>query len=89
MCGIPGTPDPAQPNVLVCHNNHRSLLATPQAEEEDTDAMVPLDSIPTEHIEAILADEETLRAMPAEMVASFRREAEARKTKPRPPERAA
>lgn len=50
--------------------------------------MVPLDSIPTEHIEAILADEETLRAMPGEMVASFRREAEARKANPRPPERA-
>lgn len=81
VCGVSGTTDPAAPNVLVCRNNHRSLLSSPPDDDSDADASLPLTDLSVDQLEAVLSDEEFIRETPPEMVAVARQELEARRAK--------
>lgn len=67
ICGEGGRRDPSQPEVLICRNNHKSLLSAQPPRAAARPAP------PAQHeIEAMLADPEVLSALSPEAIAAIR-----------------
>lgn len=67
ICGESGRRDPSQPEVLICRNNHKSLLSAQPPRAAARQAP------PAQHeIEAMLADREVLSALTPDAIAAIR-----------------